>query len=164
MEAQLVDEQKSFAQENPFAASDSHYARFRERLDSQEVRRMQHSDLEKVIALEGYELMRLLYQDHLLLRASFEGDARAHGPVVGSDGVERRYWRSDTERGMMTPFGQVGVERAGYSAPGSGSLYPLDVELNLPDDYFSHGMRERVARESAKNWFSCTFSGPKADS
>ena len=153
MEARLVNEQKTFSEENPFAASDAHYARFRERLDSQEVRGMEHGDLEKVIAREGYELMRLLYQDHLLLRASCEGDAREHGPVVGSDGVERRHRRSDTERGMMTPFGKLGVERAGYGVPGSQSLYPLDAELNLPDDFFSHGVRECVAREVAKNSF-----------
>ncbi len=43
-----------------------------------------------------------------------------------------------------------------YSAPGCRSLYPLDAGLNLPSDSFSHGVRERVARESAKSSFEGT--------
>jgi hypothetical protein len=50
----------------------------------------------------------------------------------------------------------VEVERAGYSAPGRRSLYPLDAELNLPSDPFSHGVRERVAREATKSSFEGT--------
>ena len=156
MEAQLVEEEKSFSYENPFAASDAQYARFRKRLESMEVMGMEHAELEKEIERNGNELMRLLYQDHLLLRALSERDAREQEPVVGSDGIERRHRRSDTVRGLMTPFGKVDVERAGYGVPGSRSLYPLDAELNLPSDFFSHGVRERVAREAAKNSFDET--------
>ena len=156
MEAQRSNEEKSRKEEKWFAAADEQYARFKTRLESLEALGMEHSELEKVIEREGYELMRLLYQDHLILRAWSEGDAREQGPVVGSDGLERRHRRSETKRGMMTPFGVVEVERAGYSAPGCASLYPLDAELNLPSDSFSHGVRERVARETAKSSFEET--------
>lgn len=153
MKARLVKEENPYDAEPSFAAADAQYARFKERLDSLEVLEMEHSALEKEIEREGFELMRLLYQDHLLLRAMRESDVRDRAPVVGSDGVERRHRRTDTERGLMTPFGRVSVERAGYSAPGSDSLYPLDAELNLPSDSFSHGVREQVARQAAKNSF-----------
>jgi len=156
MKAQRIGEEKSLKEEKWFAAADEQYARFKKRLESLEALGMEHSELEKEIEREGYELMRLLYQDHLLLRAWSERDAREQGPVVGSDGLERGHRRSETKRGMMTPFGVVEVERAGYSAPGCRSLYPLDAELNLPSDSFSHGVRERVAREAAKSSFEGT--------
>ena len=156
MEARLAEEENPHNAQPSFAASDAQYARFKQRLESSEVLGMEHSALEKEIEREGNELMRLLYQDHLILRAMCESDVREREPVVGSDGVERRHRRADTERGMMTPFGRVSVERAGYNAPGSRSLYPLDAELNLPSDSFSHGVRERVAREAAKNSFEET--------
>jgi hypothetical protein len=156
MEARLVQEENPDNAEQPFADADGQYARLKQRLDSLEVLGMEHSALEKVIEREGVELMRLLYQGHLLLRAMSEVDVRERGPLVGSDGIERRHRRADTGRGLMTPFGRVSVERAGYSAPGCSSLYPLDAELNLPGDSFSHGVRERVARETAKNSFEDT--------
>ncbi len=156
MEARLVKEEYSDNAETSFAASDAQYSRFKERLESLEAMGMEHGALEKEIEREGFELMRLLYQDHLLVRAMCETDVRERAPVVGSDGIERGHRRAETERGLMTPFGRVSVERAGYSARGSRSLCPLDAELNLPSDSFSHGVRERVAREAAKNSFDET--------
>jgi len=156
MEARVVKEEKPLFTEQPFAAADAQYARFKRRLESLEMQGMEHGAVEKEIEREGFELMRLLYQDHLLLRAMSETDVRERGSVVGSDGIERRHRRVGTKRGLMTPFGRVSVERSGYSAPGCSSLYPLDAELNLPNDSFSHGVRERVAREAAKNSFEET--------
>lgn len=156
MKAQLTREENRQDEENPFAASDAQYTQFKQYLDSQDVLGMEHSVLEKEIERKGNELMRLLYQDHLLLRAGYEVDVRERAPVLGSDGIERRHRRKETERGLMTPFGRVSVERSGYGAPGCRSLYPLDAELNLPSDSFSHGVRERVAREAAKNSFEET--------
>lgn len=151
MRPQPVEKEKSATAENLFSASNAHFVQFKARLVSLESLKMEHAELEKIIEREGYELMRLLYQDHLRLRAYTEEDARVHGSVVGSDGLERGHRRSKTSRGLMTPFGKVEVERAGYSRPGSRSLYPMDAELNLPQDSFSHGVHERVAREVAKN-------------
>jgi hypothetical protein len=45
------------------------------------------------------------------------------------------------------------VRRCGYSAPEEGSLFPLDGELNLPKDSYSHGLRERLAFEVARGSF-----------
>ncbi|MGH7423032.1 MAG: ISKra4 family transposase, partial [Candidatus Methylomirabilales bacterium] len=53
----------------------------------------------------------------------------------------------------MTIFGEVEVRRCGYSAPEEGSLFPLDGELNLPKDSYSHGLRERLAFEVARGSF-----------
>jgi len=94
MEARRIDEEKSLTEEKWFGSADEQYRRFKEWLESREARGMEHSELEKEIEREGYELMRLLYQDHLILRAWSEGDAREQGPVVGSDGRERRLQRA----------------------------------------------------------------------
>jgi hypothetical protein len=40
--------------------------------------------------------------------------------------------------------------RCGYSAPEEGSLFPLDGELNLPKDSYSHGLQERFAARSIR--------------
>ena len=48
-------------------------------------------------------------------------------------------------RRLGTIFGGVEVRRCGYSAPEERSLFPLDGELNLPKDSYSHGLRERLA-------------------
>jgi hypothetical protein len=45
------------------------------------------------------------------------------------------------------------VKRMGYSLPGHESVFPLDAELNLPLDKYSHGLRRLAAEESAKTSF-----------
>lgn len=157
MEAQRSSEEKSRQDEKWFAAADEQYVRFKNRLESLEALRMEHSELEKELEREGYELMRLLYQDHLILRAWSERDVREQGPVVGSDGLERRHRRSETKRSMMTPFGVVEVERAGYSAPGCRSLYPLDAELTcrairFPTGWASAWRGKRRRARSRGRW------------
>lgn len=66
--------------------------------------------------------------------------------VVEADGPLRRQCRAG-ERGLMSLFGAVEVKRLGYGARGERRLCPLDVELNVPPDKYSHGVRRRVAEE-----------------
>jgi hypothetical protein len=53
----------------------------------------------------------------------------------------------------MSVFGRVEVKRLGYGVRGGSSVFPLDGELNLPEDKYSHGLRRRVAEEIARNSF-----------
>ena len=92
--------------------------------------------------------MRQLLQAHLEVR----GPGEAAGPVEGCDGVVREQTRLHA-RGLETIFGPVTLERAGYGAPGTESLHPLDAELNLPEERYSHEVRRRVADETAKSSF-----------
>ena len=142
----------------PFAASEEQFGKLTGLLQSTDAVVMEHSELEKRIQKEGTELMRRLLQDHLNLRACTERDCRDTQTITGADGVERGHRRQGTERGLMTVFGPVRVLRAGYSAGATSSLYPLDAELNLPADSFSHGVRERVARQAAHNSFEATVA------
>jgi len=122
------------------------------RLDSEEVRSMTHSEIERELEKMGRELMRKLLQEHLESR----GLGESAQPIRGSDGVERPRVRLQG-RELETIFGTVSVERAGYGQEGSRSLHPLDAELNLPDKKYSLELSRRVAEEAAKSSFDETF-------
>jgi len=117
-------------------------------LRSPQTQRMTHSELESLLETEGRELLRRLLQAHL--------DERSPGtvaePVLGADGAERTHQRPHT-RQLETLFGEVELERQGYGGRGQESLHPLDAELNLPPERYSHGVQRRVAVEAAKNSF-----------
>ncbi len=117
-------------------------------LVSKEACSLTESDLERELEKRGRELMRQLLEAHLEVR----GPGEAAAPVKGSDGIEREQQRLH-ERGLETVFGEVRVERAGYGAEGVESLHPMDAELNLPQELFSHEVRRRAAREAATGSF-----------
>ena len=48
----------------------------------------------------------------------------------------------------MTRFGEVTVKRKGYSTAAMESLFPLDGELNLPQNKYSHGLRHRMGKDA----------------
>jgi hypothetical protein len=107
---------------------------------------LSHSEVERLIPKEGTELLRRLFQAHLDLRALEEAGRPS---VSGADGVERTHHRR-LGRGLMSLFGPVRVERLAYGARGEQSLCPLDGELNLPREEYSHGLRKIAAQEAAK--------------
>jgi hypothetical protein len=117
-------------------------------LQTDEVLAMTHGDFERELEKQGRELLRRLYQGYLDSR----GLGEVKGPVVGVDGVERSKLR-EQERTLTSTFGDVKVTRTGYGAEGVASLRPLDGELNLPPERYSHRVRQRVAEEAAKNSF-----------
>jgi hypothetical protein len=53
-------------------------------------------------------------------------------------------------RRLTSVFGEVEVERDGYSARQTCSLFPVDGALNLPRESYSLGLRRLVAVEAAK--------------
>jgi hypothetical protein len=111
---------------------------------------MQHDQVEALIKKQGTELMRLLLQGHLDVRCKREQRMES---VQGADGVARTHRRENCERNLMTEFGQVVVRRKGYSAKGVESLFPLDAELNLPEDKYSSELCRLVAQEVADSSF-----------
>ena len=117
--------------------------------------RWDHGELEQWLQKTGTELLRLLYQSHLDLRAKTE---TAQTKVIGCEGEVRPHRRVRQKRKLETLFGEVTVERIGYSnkKPGVTILYPGDGKLNLSEDKYSHGVRKRVALEAAKVSFQET--------
>jgi hypothetical protein len=114
-------------------------------LRSDEAMRATHAELEAFVARQGREYERRLMQAHLELRAAKERPVE----VRGSDGVRRSY-RRPSSRPLLTVFGSVDVERLAYQAPGVEGLHPLDADLNLPEELYSHGLRRYVAEAVAR--------------
>ena len=84
---------------------------------------LDHGELERLVRARGTELMRLLTQDHLDLRAHREAQTRE--PMRGSDGKARTE-RRPSGRLLGTLFGDVGVSRLSLVKCGvAGGLRPL---------------------------------------
>jgi hypothetical protein len=133
-----------------FTAAREQFVALVNQLQSNQVLRMEHGEVEELISREGTELLRRLLQGHLDRRAAQETKREE---VKGPDGVLRRHVREACQRGLMTLFGEVTVQRLGYSARGEESVFPLDRELNRPRDSYSHGLRRRLAEEVARSSF-----------
>ena len=103
-----------------------------------------HSDVERGIRDRGMELMRLLYEAHLDGRTQREREKAMR--IVHEPGAEvRTRWR-----GIESDFGRVGFGRLGYKRAGRPAEFPLDRELNLPDELYSLEVRQRSAIEAAR--------------
>jgi hypothetical protein len=114
-------------------------------LRSAQAQRMTHSELEEFLDLEGRELLRRMLQAHLDER----GPGAVSEPVVDANGREHTYQRLHS-RSITTIFGEVTLDRQGYGGRGLESLHPLDAELNLPGESYSHTLQRRIAEASAK--------------
>ena len=135
-------------EDNLFATAEQKFDTIITFLRSKEASSLTHSDLERTLEAKGRELMRKLMQAHLDTRSPGE----AASPVRdAADGMRSRAQLHD--RQLETIFGPVIVSRIGYGAEGKSSLHPLDGELNLPVEKYSHEVRRRVAVEAAKNAF-----------
>jgi hypothetical protein len=120
------------------------------RLTHTEAQRMNHGELEAIVQAEGSELLRRMVQGHLDQRSAQE-PIRVR--VVGEDGTPRTHRREACRRRLETRFGEVIVTRRGYGGRGLDSVFPLDAELNLPPDRYSHGLREVVVEEVVRGSF-----------
>jgi hypothetical protein len=104
---------------------------------------MTHSEVEQLIRSKGWEVLRRLFDGHVKLRGVGEIDPEE---VVGADGVVRTHRRLH-DRTLMSIFGPIEPSRLGYGQRGSSSLHPLDADLNLPPEQYSHGVRRFVAEQ-----------------
>ena len=132
-----------------FSAAHEQFEKLIGKLSSESTRTLEHGDVESLIAREGNELLRRLMQAYLDQRA--EAEEPLDG-VIGADGQERGHCR-DRSRNLATLFGEVTVQRMGYSGIRLGSVFPLDAALNLPPDKYSQGLRRKVGLEVAKGSF-----------
>jgi hypothetical protein len=139
---------QALANPESFAQAQAQFAMMQSDLQSEEVSKMTHSELERMLETQGRELLRLLLQEHLDTRSPGE----ATGPVRDAEGTERSPTRLH-ERTVGSVFGPVQLSRVGYGVEGSASLHPLDAELNLPPERYSHELRRRAAQEAAKGSF-----------
>lgn len=149
-EVPLMQEYSNGGQFDELSVADQHYLRLKKALKSSEMLSLQHAEVEQRLKTEGFEVLRLLMQEYLDERADQEPELEK---VTGADGIERTHCRENCGRGFETLFGAVRVNRRGYSARNQSSLFPLDGELNLPDDSYSHGLRKQAVQEVAGRSF-----------
>ena len=133
-----------------FRSSRRQFAKLISKMQVVNAGKMSHSELEDLLFCEGNELMRRLMQDHLKLRSSNEKRVDVIDHV---DQVSRNQVRTDRPRNLETVYGPVCISRMAYSQHGVQSVHPLDKELNLPKDKYSHGLRKRLAEEIAARSF-----------
>jgi hypothetical protein len=120
------------------------------RLTGEETQRMTHGELEALVQSDGNELLRQLMQGHFDQRGAEEP---VRERVVGKDGISRTHRREGCQRDLETRFGEVVVTRRGYAGRGLESVFPLDAELNLPPDKYSHGLRTVLVEEVVRGSF-----------
>jgi hypothetical protein len=113
-----------------------------------EMGRKTHSDVEEMLATSGREWARVMYEEHLAMRAQLERRVE----VTGAEGTPRRSVR-DSERQLESLVGRVPVPRLAYQEQGTSDLHPMDAALNLPREMYSHGLRRMVAKEAARASF-----------
>ncbi len=138
------------ADEDGFARSRAHFEEVIGFLDGGGASGLSHAELEDRLNTDGRELLRLLYQDHLDLRALRE---RRSATVLDSAGVDRSSVEAGHARTLTTIFGEVTVTRLAYRHRGQPNLHPADGRLNLPEERHSHGIRRLVATEAARGSF-----------
>jgi len=132
----------------PFSSSRERFEALVSKLSSGTTTNLDHGDVERILEVDGREVLRLLFQDHLDLRAV--RDRATVEPVRGADGVQRAEVRH-SRRQLGTLFGNVDVQRVALVKRGiSGGLRPLDARLNMPAGLYSQGVARRVAWEVAQ--------------
>ena len=139
-----------YAPDAAFARSQEAFAQIEGWLDGPEAARLEHAALEEQLEARGREVLRLLLQDHLDLRAARE---QRHKGVTGPDGVARTRAEAGHTRPLSSVFGPVTVCRIAYRAPGAPNAHPADAELNLPPGKHSHGLSRKVASGAARGSF-----------
>jgi hypothetical protein len=132
-----------------FAAAEACFATIEDWLAGGDSRGLEHAELEQQLEVRGRELLRLLFQDHVDLRALKEGRLE----VADEDGACRTRVETGHDRGLATIFGEVTVSRWAYREPGRPNLHPADAVLNLPPEKHSHGLRKLAAIESSRGSF-----------
>jgi hypothetical protein len=121
-------------------------------LRSDQALRMTHSEVEQIIEVEGRELLRRMLQGHLDERSPGE----VSEPVVDCEGNTHTHCRVHS-RSLKSIFGLVTIVREGYGGLGLESLHPLDAELNLPPEIYSHTLQRMVAETIAKESYDETI-------
>lgn len=132
----------------PFQAAFEDLEKLAEELQTGSRLRMSHGELEKHIDERQREISRKLFEESIRLRGP--GDVGLS--LAGSDEVTRTHKRM-RETVLRSIFGDIAICRLGYGMRGTESIFPLDGQLNLPRDSYSHGIRMMLGREVAKNSF-----------
>ncbi|MFD7283510.1 ISKra4 family transposase [Streptomyces sp. NPDC059862] len=135
-----------------FAAAVSAFGWLQGDLADPATARLAHHEVEELIEERGRELLRLLFQGHLDLRARREREQPRPTAVVvtGADGQRRPYRETGHHCELACVFGTVTVERCAWRQKGLPSVHPADRALSLPAGRHSHGLRRLAVAEAVR--------------
>jgi hypothetical protein len=148
-----VEPYDAFNPSDPFAAAARAFDCLRGDLAGPGTQTLPHHELEDLIEERGRELLRLLFQGHLDLRARREREASRRRPTVvvtGADGLRRPHRETGHHRELACVFGTVTVERCAWRRKGLSGVYPADQALSLPAGRHSHGLRRLAVAEAVR--------------
>lgn len=137
-------------EEDSFARSAGAFGGIVGWLRSAQSAELTHAQLEEQLGARSREMLRLLEQDHLDLRAARE---RRQERVTGPDGIARTRAEAGHGRSLSGVFGPVTVSRIAYRAPGVPNVHLADAELSLPPGKHSYGLCKMVASGIARGSF-----------
>lgn len=141
---------------DPFASSLCAFETLTTTLSGSDATTWTHAELEEYLDAAGRELLRLLLQDHLDLRAAREEEQVrcGDGPVVvGPEGQVRPWRETGHSRWLATAFGRVRVTRVAHRGPGVSNVHPADMALSLPAGRHSTGLRRLAVTEAVRGSF-----------
>jgi hypothetical protein len=141
-----------------FSSSETYFSGVVSFLDGPEAAAMEHGELESSLQTRSQELFRLLYQDHVDLRAERE---QPLATVTDVRGVSRPNVEAGHLRALATIFGAITVGRLAYRRKGHANLHPADGLLNLPEERHSHGLRRLAAIEAARGAYEAAAAAIK---
>ena len=105
------------------------------------------ADRERLLEIEGRELMRQLLQDDL--DRLFDQESTQPPCDLDDPSVTCR----PTTRQLRSVFGDVEIRRRTWKAPESPGRRPLDAQLNAPDGLYSHRVAAVLGAEVVKASF-----------
>jgi hypothetical protein len=145
-----IDEEKKEHYFPAFEALDELAAK----ISSTEFAGASFGDIEAEIHQNGMEVLRKMAQGYLNQSRSEEIKMES---VIGEEGETRTHRRPNCSRKIESRFGCVTVERIGYRGPELSFVFPLDAQLNLPPNKYSHGLQDEVAHLVAVDSFDETL-------
>jgi hypothetical protein len=141
---------------DPFVRSLSAFETLMHTLSGGQASTWTHAELEEHLEAAGRELLRLLLQDHLDLRAAREEEhvRSGGGPVVvGPEGRVRPWRETGHSRWLATVFGMVKVTRVAHRGRSVSNVHPADAVLSLPEGRHSTGLRRLAVTEAVRGSF-----------
>lgn len=122
-------------------------------LFSKETMGLPLDEIEREQERRGREVQRLMLQAHIQARGTGDvGRAVMVTPPEGGQAV-RLGERREHECHQTTIFGEVEVNRLGYSRPGHPAIHPLDEDLALPEDSYSYEVQRRAVKAALQGPF-----------
>ena len=121
-------------------------------LFSEETMSLPLDEIEREQEKRGREVQRLMLQAHIQARGV--GDVGPAIEVLQSDGKLIQLGnRREHECSQKTIFGEVEVNRLGYSRAEMPSVHPLDKDLALPEDSYSYELHRRLVKAAVQGPF-----------